>query len=85
MTLVGLATGWYVGWAIGLVVVLIAATLLLTLIALGRRITQQAVEITTALEGVHRNTNALWDVRATNHAIDRITRGLEAARKNLAR
>jgi hypothetical protein len=81
---VALSTGWYVGWAIGLVVVLIAAGLLLTIIALGRRIARQAVGITAALEGAKENTDALWEVRGTNHAIDRITRGLAAARRMLA-
>jgi hypothetical protein len=46
---------------------------------------RQATDITTALEGTHRNTDALWDVRATNHAIDRVTRCLAAAREMLTR
>ena len=61
-----------------------AAGLLLTIIALGRRIARQAVGITAALEGAKENTDALWEVRGTNHAIDRITRGLAAARRMLA-
>lgn len=85
MSLLALSTGWYVGWAIGLVVVLVAATLLLLIIAVGRRVARQAGDITQALEGAHRNTDPLWDVRATNHAIDRITRGLTAAREMLSR
>ncbi len=85
MSLLGLASGWYVGWAIGLVVVLLAAGLLLTIIFVGRRITGQAVNITQALDGARVNTDPLWDVRNTNHAIDRITRGLAAARKMLAK
>ncbi len=76
-----LASGWYIGWAVGLVVVLIAAALLLTIIALGRRITRQADAITAALDGARANTDPLWDVRRTNSAVDHITRGLEAARK----
>lgn len=75
-----LASGWYIGWAVGLVVVLIAAALLLTIIALGRRITRQADAITAALDGARANTDPLWDVRRTNSAVDRITRGLETAR-----
>ncbi len=85
MSVLGLGVGWYVGWGVGLVVVLIAATLLLLIIGLGRRIARQAEDITAALEGTHRNTNALWEVRRTNHAIDRITRGLAAAREMLGR
>lgn len=85
MTTLALSTGWYVGWAIGLLVVLIAAGLLLAIIALGQRITRQAVEITHALDGARANTDALWDVRATNHTVDRITRGLASAREMLSR
>ena len=85
MTALSLATGWYIGWAVGLVVVLIAATLLLAIIALGRRITRQAGEITQALDGARANTDARWEVRGTNHAIDRVTRGLAAAREMLSR
>jgi hypothetical protein len=85
MTPVALGAGWYIGWAVGLVVVLVAAALLLIVIGLGRRIVRQATDITTALEGTHRNTDALWDVRATNHAIDRVTRCLAAAREMLTR
>ena len=85
MSVYALSTGWYIGWAVGLVVVLIAATLLLTIIALGRRITRQAADITRALDGARANTDALWEVRGTNHAIDRVTRGLGAARETLSR
>ena len=83
MILLGLGTGWYVGWAVGLLVVLVAATLLLTVIVLGRRLSRQAVAITEALDGARDNTQALWRVQDTNAAIDRITRGLAAARKKL--
>lgn len=85
MSVAALSTGWYIGWAVGLVVVLIAATLLLVIIALGRRITRQAVDITKALDGARANTDALWEVRGTNHAIDRVTRGLASAREMLSR
>ena len=83
MSVLALAWGWYVGWAVGLVVVLLAAGLLLTIIALGRRISQQATDITRALDGTRANTDPLWDVRATNQTVDRITRRLAEARKML--
>ncbi len=83
MSVLALSAGWYVGWAVGLVVVLIAATLLLAIIGLGRRITRQATDITRALDGARANTDALWDVRATNHEVDRVTRGLTSAREML--
>jgi len=78
-----LSKWWYIGWAIGGVVVLIAATLLLTIIFLGRRITSQADDITEALDGARANTDPLWGVKSINLNIDRINKGLAAARKAL--
>lgn len=71
---------WFVGWAVGLVVVLVAAALLLTLISVARGITRQAQDITAALDGARANTASMFDVVATNHAIDRVARGLRRAR-----
>jgi hypothetical protein len=85
MSALALSTGWYIGWGVGLLVVLIAAGLLLTIIGLGRRVARQAGEITQALDGARANTDALWEVRGTNHAIDRVTRDLARAREVLAR
>lgn len=85
MTALALSSGWYIGWAVGLVVVLIAATLLLVIIALGRRIVGQAEQITKALDGARENTIPLWEVRTTNSALDRITRGLASVREGLSR
>ena len=77
---VAVAAGWIIGWAIGLVVVLLAATLLLAVIGLGRRIVQQADDITSALDGARRNTEPLVDVTRTNLALARVTRGLRRVR-----
>jgi hypothetical protein len=71
---------WIVGWAIGALVVAVAATVLLVIILTAKRITRQAEEITTALDGGRENTTPLFDVTRTNLAIDRITRGLRRAR-----
>jgi hypothetical protein len=76
----GAAIGWWIGWAVALVVILIAATLLLAIIALGRRIVRQADDITAAIDGAREHTAPLFDVTATNSAIDRITRGLRGVR-----
>jgi hypothetical protein len=78
-----LSTWWYVGWAIAAVVVVIAATLLLTIIFVGRRVSRQADDITDALDGARRNTDPLWDVKQININLDRINRGLVAARRAL--
>jgi hypothetical protein len=78
-----LSTWWYVGWAIAAAVVVIAASLLLVIILLGRRVARQADEITAALDGARANTDPLWDVKRINLNIDRINRGLAAARRAL--
>ena len=80
MLALGIAVGWIIGWAIGVVVVIVAAVLLLTIIAVGRRISRQAGAITQALDGARANTEPLFDVTRTNLAIDRITRGLRRVR-----
>ena len=74
---------WLVGWVIAAVVVVIAAALLLAVIALGRRIVRQADDITTALDGAREHTLPLYEVKRTNLALDRVTRGLAAAREGL--
>jgi hypothetical protein len=78
-----LSTWWYVGWAIAAAVVVIAATLLLVIIFIGRRVARQADEITDALDGARANTDPLWEVKRINLNIDRINRGLAAARRAL--
>ncbi len=75
---------WYFGWVTGALVVVIAATLLLTIIFIGRRVVRQANEITAALDGTRENTDPLWGVKQININIDRINRGLAAARKALS-
>ena len=75
---------WYFGWVTGALVVVIAATLLLMIIFIGRRVVRQANEITAALDGTRANTDPLWGVKQININIDRINRGLAAARKALS-
>jgi hypothetical protein len=60
--------------------VLIAASLLLIIIAVGRRIQRQAVEITDALNASRENTSALFDLPKANLLIDLVTRQLRAVR-----
>ncbi len=71
---------WIVGWVGGVVVVAAVAVLVLAITALAKRIGSQAEAITTALDGAREHTNPLFDVRTTNSAIDRITRGLRGVR-----
>ena len=78
---VAISTGWIIGWVGGVVVVALVAALVIAITALAHRITRQAEEITKALDGARENTTPLFDVRATNHAIDRVTRGLRRVRE----
>jgi hypothetical protein len=83
--LFALSSWWVFGWIAGALVVLLAAGLLLAIIGLGRRIVGQAEDITSALDGARRNTDPLYEVKRTNLALDRINRGLAAAREALDR
>jgi hypothetical protein len=71
---------WIVGWVGGVVVVAAVAVLVLAITALAQRIVRQAEDITAALDGARENTAPLFEVRRTNSAIDRITRGLRSVR-----
>jgi hypothetical protein len=71
---------WILGYAVGGAIVAVAAVLLVLIILLARRIAHQAGEITLALDGAMRNTNALFELANMNHAIESITRGLNEAR-----
>ena len=71
---------WIVGWVGGVVVVALVAALVLLITALANRITGQARDITRALDGTRANTTPLFEVKGTNSALDRITRGLRAVR-----
>lgn len=86
MTVLTALSGWWTfGWVLAAVVVAIAAVLLLVAIALTRRITGQIEAVTAALDGARANTDGLWEVKRTNVAIQRITRGLAAAREAVSR
>jgi preprotein translocase subunit SecG len=74
------STGWVIGWIVGALVVVIAAALLITIILLGRQIARQADDITAALGATRENTSPLFEVKRTNLALDRITRGLRGVR-----
>ena len=71
---------WIVGWVGGVVVVALVAVLVLSITALASRISAQARDITRALDGARANTTPLFEVKGTNSALDRITRGLRAVR-----
>jgi hypothetical protein len=75
---------WIVGWVGGVIVVALVALLVLTITALANRITAQAGDITSALDGARANTTPLFEVKGTNSAVDRITRGLRRVRTGSA-
>jgi hypothetical protein len=75
-----LSTWWIVGWVGGVAVIALVAVLVLMIAALARQVTRQADDITAALDGARANTDALFAVKQTNSAIDRITRGLRRVR-----
>jgi hypothetical protein len=75
-----IATGWIVGWIAGVVVVALVAALVLAITGLANRISRQATAITDALDGAREHTLPLWEVKGTNHALDRITRGMRRVR-----
>ena len=79
MTL-ALSGWWIVGWVGGVVIVAVVAALVLIITALATRISAQARDITSALDGARSNTVPLFEVKGTNSAIDRITRGLRRVR-----
>lgn len=75
-----MSAGWIIGWVLGVIVIALVAVLVLSITALAQRIVRQANDITRALDGTRENTTPLWEVRTTNHALDRITRGLRRVR-----
>jgi hypothetical protein len=79
MTL-ALSGWWIVGWVGGVLVVAIVAALVLAITALANRISAQARDITSALDGARAHTAPLFEVKGTNSAVDRITRGLRRVR-----
>ena len=79
MTL-AMSSWWIVGWVGGVVVVAIVAVLVLSINALANRIYAQARGITRSLDGTRANTTPLFEVKGTNSALDRITRGLRRVR-----
>jgi hypothetical protein len=72
---------WVLGWALGGLVVLVAAGLLLELIARGRRITRQAREIESAIDGARAHTDALYELTRSNAALERAVSALRDARR----
>ncbi len=79
----GRSSAWTIGWLGGTAVVVVAGGLLVTNILVGRRITRQAGDITDALDRARESTDALFALTDTAASLERVTRGLRAAREEL--
>jgi hypothetical protein len=51
-----------------------------TIILLARRIVLQAEDITTALDGARRHTQALFELGQMNHAVEQLSRTLTSSK-----
>lgn len=73
-------TGWYVGLAIAGVVIGIVVVLVSSILALARRIAEQAMAITQSLAEGRDYTQPLWDVARVNDTVREITTSAAKAR-----
>jgi hypothetical protein len=78
---IGASTGWYIGLALGVVVVLVAATIVITIIALARRIDEQAKTAVAGVEKVRDQTTELVGIARINDSGVRILHSARALRK----
>jgi hypothetical protein len=78
---IGASTGWYVGLALGVVVVLVAAAIVITIVALARRIAEQAKLAVTGVEKVRDQTTELAGIARINDSGIRILHSARALRK----
>ena len=75
------STEWVVGIALGVVVIAVAAAILITIVALSRRIAQQAGTAEDAVEVVRAQTDELGGVARINDSGVRILHSARALRK----
>jgi ABC-type phosphate transport system permease subunit len=76
-------SGWYVGYIIAGVIITVVVVLVGIILALARRIGEQAALITAALDEARINTLPLWDVDKINTGVRSITRSAQTARQVL--
>ncbi|HXH05961.1 MAG TPA: hypothetical protein VNI83_05150 [Vicinamibacterales bacterium] len=78
---------WRMWMGVALVVVAVAAALLLAILVTARRILAEAGRTLAAVERIHRQTTAIWQLQATRETAERIlalTRRIESASAALA-
>ncbi|CAN5557515.1 hypothetical protein BH20ACT19_BH20ACT19_01400 [soil metagenome] len=74
-------TGWVVGIVIGVVVIAVAAALVITIVALAKRISEQARKAEEGVEAVRAQTAELSGVARINDSGVRILHSARALRK----
>lgn len=72
-------TGWWVGYAIAGAVVLVVVVVVGTILLLASRIRDQARTISTVLEGIRANTDAMWELQQTNIRLSNVVDGARRA------
>ncbi len=74
-------TGWVVGIVIGVVVIAVAAAIVITIVALAKRISEQARTAEEGVEAVRAQTAELGGVARINDSGVRILHAARALRK----
>jgi hypothetical protein len=74
-------TGWQVGIALGVVVILVAAVIVIMIVALARRIANQAATAVQAVDVVRAQTGELGGIARINDSGVRILHAARALRK----
>lgn len=75
------SSGWTVGLVLGVVVILVAAAIVITIVALARRIANQAATADDAVRVVRRQTDELGGVSRINDSGVRVLHAARALRK----
>ena len=81
MVMFATSTEWGVGLIIGTVVILVAAAIVITIVALARRISEQAATAEEGVEAVRAQTDELGGVARINDSGVRILHAARALRK----
>jgi uncharacterized membrane protein len=75
------SAGWSIGLGLGIVVILVAAAIVITIVALARRIAEQAKTAEQAVEVVRQQTAELGGIARINDSGVRILHSARALRK----
>ena len=81
MTDAELWASWRIWMTIAAAVVLVAASLLVYIWLTARGILREAVRALAAVETIHKNTQGIWALQATNDVAERISRTVKDIQK----